>query len=193
MGARGRGRRRARGSWRRASRPRASPVRRAWGLGGQARGASSHQARSVSATLQAWAMQPPGANGGVAVEDLRDGAEPVVGQVMRHRLEERARGRAVAVHAEVGERRMGRAASPTPCPGGRRRRARAGRRRSARCTRARRAPGCAARTRSAGGARRRPPRVAAAPARAGSRAATTAKIWFGRSAGSSPSGPSITS
>ena len=32
----------------------------------QARGARRHQARSVSATLQACAMQPPGANGGSA-------------------------------------------------------------------------------------------------------------------------------
>jgi len=36
------------------------------GLSQEARDASRHQARSVSATLQAWAMQPPGANGGSA-------------------------------------------------------------------------------------------------------------------------------
>ena len=44
----------------------------------------SHQARSVSATLHAWAMAAAGRKRRVAVEDLGDAAEPVVAQVMRH-------------------------------------------------------------------------------------------------------------
>src|SRR2546428_13137072 len=40
----------------------------------------------------------------IAVEDLGDGAEPVVAEVMRHRREEGACCLGVAVHLEVSER-----------------------------------------------------------------------------------------
>ena len=83
----------------------------------------------------------------LGVEDLGDGADAVLAEVLRHRLEERARGRPGRRAPDRRRARRARAARPTRCPGGRRRRARAGRPRTAAGSPARRARGSAGHTR----------------------------------------------
>ena len=87
--------------------------------------------RSTSATLHACAMQPRGVNGGSAskislIEPTQASLE--VRDEAVEELRARRRGRPDAPSAR--RRRTGRSARPRPCPGDRRRRARAGRRSS---------------------------------------------------------------
>jgi hypothetical protein len=69
----------------------------------QARESSCHACKA-SATLQAWAMHPFGVKGQIAVENLGDRADSVVGDVIGRRRHERGRRRGVAVNLEMGER-----------------------------------------------------------------------------------------
>ena len=157
-------------------------------------GVCATRLRAVQATDQAWAGQPRGAMGWVAVEDFADLAEPGIGADGRRSASSapapprRRRGRGTA------PRPRARAARPRPCPGDRRRRARRPRRRRRRDSPDR--PGASERSpyEVTSGAAARRARRAAWPASSGLAGRLTAKIWFGRRlASSTPFGPSITS